>query len=89
MSMGTGPSQKRFTRLRIDADVLIINYVGIPLSGQLSKFARDKYPLLRDAGPNDGLTLLTDAIAPKTQWSPSDAIISSRRIKDQCENPRP
>jgi len=66
MSMGTGPSQKRFTRLRIDADVLIINYVGIPLSGQLSKFARDKYPLLRDAGPNDGLTLLTDAIAPKS-----------------------
>lgn len=66
LSMGTNASRKRFSRLRIDSDILIINYLGIPLSGQLSQYARDKYPLLRAEGPNDGLTLLTDAIAPNS-----------------------
>jgi hypothetical protein len=64
--MGTGPSRKRFERLRVDENILIVNYLGIPLSGQLSRYSRDKYPLLRPEGPNDGLTLLTDAIAPNS-----------------------
>ena len=38
--------------------------MGLPLSGQLSKYSRDKYPLLASKGPNDGLTLLRDVIAP-------------------------
>lgn len=66
LSMDTASSRERFARLRIDADILVINYLGIPLSGQLSQFAADKYPILREAGPNDGLTLLTDAIAPNS-----------------------
>jgi hypothetical protein len=63
-SMGTGPSRKRFARLRIDAGILTINYLGVPLSGQLSRYSADTYPLLKSQGPNDGLTLLADAIAP-------------------------
>ncbi|MCU7843262.1 MAG: hypothetical protein KZQ93_05430 [Candidatus Thiodiazotropha sp. (ex Monitilora ramsayi)] len=64
LSMSTNQSRKRFSRLQIDPDILVINYLGIPLSGQISRYSRDNYPLLRADGPNDGLTLLTDAIAP-------------------------
>lgn len=63
-SMGTRQSRERFSRLRVDPDILVVNYIGIPLSGQLSQYAIDKYPVLKSEGPNDGLTLLTDAIAP-------------------------
>jgi len=66
LSMGTNISRSRFSRLKIESDLLIINYLGIPLSGQLSKFSIVKYPLLKPEGPNDGLTLLTDAIAPNS-----------------------
>lgn len=67
LSMSANRSRKRFARLQrrqMAADILVINYLGVPLSGQLSQYSRDKYPLLRSEGPNDGLTLLTDAIAP-------------------------
>lgn len=66
LSMSTIPSRKRFSRLNIETDILVVNYLGIPLSGQLSQYSRDKYPLLKAEGPNDGLTLLTDAIAPNS-----------------------
>jgi hypothetical protein len=66
LSMGTIPSRSRFHRLQIDADIFVVNYLGIPLSGQISRHSEDKYPLLKAHGPNDGLTLLTDAIAPNS-----------------------
>lgn len=53
MSMATTQSRKRFEHLHIDADILILNYLGIPLSGQLSKYSKDKYPLLKADGPNE------------------------------------
>ena len=43
-----------------------LTYLGLSLSGQLSKYSKDKYPLLASEGPNDGLTLLTDIIAPNS-----------------------
>ncbi len=49
---------------RIPQPPLIVNYVGIPLSGDVSPRAREGYCALRRDGPNDGLTLITDAIAP-------------------------
>jgi len=64
LSMGANRSRKRFARLEMDSDILVINYLGIPLSGQLSQHSKNTYPLLRSNGPNDGLTLLADAIAP-------------------------
>lgn len=63
-SMGTAPSRQRFSRLHLDSGIVVINYVGIPLSGQLSRFSGMGYRMLRSDGPNDGLVLLTDVIAP-------------------------
>jgi hypothetical protein len=57
-------SRKRFDRLQIPSHVFIVNFIGIPLSGDVSKRAKRGYRSLRDKGPNDGLTLITDAIAP-------------------------
>lgn len=57
-------SVQRASRLRLPAHVLVVTYVAVPLSGQLSAMSRDGYRRLRTQGPNDGLTLITDAIAP-------------------------
>jgi hypothetical protein len=65
-SMGAEVSRARFRTLHIPSDVLIINYVGLSLSGSLSKYARDKYPILLKDGPNDGLTPLADIVAPNS-----------------------
>ncbi|MGI9303697.1 MAG: hypothetical protein ACR2RB_13505 [Gammaproteobacteria bacterium] len=64
LSMSVQRSRKRFERLSLSDDVLVINYLGLSLSGQLGKYSRDRYPLLAPQGPNDGLTLLADVIAP-------------------------
>ena len=63
-SMGTVASRTRFSRLQLNSDIVVINYVGIPLSGQLSQYSGTGYRMLRSDGPNDGLVLLTDVIAP-------------------------
>lgn len=65
-SMSTSRSRSRFARLDMGSGILVVNYLGIPLSGQLSRFSRDNYPILSSDGPNDGLTLLADAIAPNS-----------------------
>ncbi|CAB1057355.1 hypothetical protein D1BOALGB6SA_2094 [Olavius sp. associated proteobacterium Delta 1] len=66
LSMSAKQSRDRFERLNINKNILVINYMGLPLSGQLSKYSKDKYPLLASKGPNDGLTLLRDVIAPNS-----------------------
>ena len=63
-SMGTAASRRRFSRLKLDSDIVVFNYMGVPLSGQLSENAEAGYRILRSYGPNDGLALLTDEIAP-------------------------
>ena len=67
LSMAVEPSRQRFERLSVSEDILVVNYLGFPLSGQLSLYSQDKYPLLAPDGPNDGLTLLADAIAPNSR----------------------
>lgn len=64
VSMSATNSRPRFRRLKLPDDMLVINYVGLSLSGSLSKFSKDKYPILQREGPNDGLTPLADIIAP-------------------------
>jgi hypothetical protein len=63
-SMATKRSDKRFLEQRIPEHILVINYIGVPLSGQITERAQDGYGSLRDFGPNDGLTLLIDEIVP-------------------------
>lgn len=63
-SMAPARSRARFARLRLPPHLLTLNYIGIPLSGSVTPLARDNYYALRRQGPNDGLTLITDALAP-------------------------
>jgi hypothetical protein len=63
-SMSATRSRARFVRLKLPEGLLVVNYVGLSLSGSLSKYSRDKYPVLKREGPNDGLTPLADIIAP-------------------------
>ncbi len=63
-SMSTARSRERFARLRLPAHLLTINYFGVPLSGQVTPLAIDNYLAMRPDGPNDGLTLIADALVP-------------------------
>jgi len=62
VSMTTYAANSR-QQLPLD-DVMIVNFVAIPLSGDLTAETRSGYCALREHGPNDGLTLITDAIQP-------------------------
>jgi hypothetical protein len=61
-SLTTQASTARLARGRIPAHVFIVQYVAVPLSGQVSDDARDRYELLRRDGPNDGMGLLADEL---------------------------
>ena len=63
-SMSVAASRTRFATLSVPGHIAIYNYLGLSLSGNISGFARDKYWLMRKDGPNDGLTLLPDIVAP-------------------------
>jgi hypothetical protein len=64
IELGTTRGRQRFARLRLDPALRIVNYVSVPLSGHVGPHARSNYPVLAREGPNDGLTLLADAIVP-------------------------
>lgn len=63
-SMSLAAGRSRFASLRFPDHLRIVNYIGIPLSGQVSERARSTYAILRPLGPNDGLTLIADALVP-------------------------
>jgi len=65
-SMYAEVSRKRFETLSVPQHIQIYNYLGLSLSGNISKYGRDKYSMMIDDGPNDGLTLLPDIIAPNS-----------------------
>lgn len=65
-SMYTPVSRKRFASLSVPKHITVYNYLGLSLSGDISQFAWDKYLMMRDEGPNDGLTLLPDILAPNS-----------------------
>lgn len=58
----TRESRARCERLHLPPGLLVVNYVGIPLSGQVTERAWRGYLSLRAAGPNDGLTPIADAL---------------------------
>jgi len=61
-SLTTEASTARLSLARIPAHVFVVHYVAVPLSGQVSDDARDRYELLRRDGPNDGMGLLADEL---------------------------
>jgi hypothetical protein len=50
--------------IRIPARIMIVEYIAVPLSGDIYGSVRSRYIRLRKGGPNDGLTLLGDELLP-------------------------
>jgi hypothetical protein len=63
-SMATSRSRQRFDSFNIPRSVLVVNYFGIPTTGNISFFGGKVYSALRKYGPNDGVLLLGDMILP-------------------------
>lgn len=55
----------RHDSLHFPEDLVIIHYVGAPLSGQLNNKVKKSFKKLSEIGPNDGLTLLADELIPQ------------------------
>lgn len=64
MSLGATEGRARFARLRLDPAIPVVSYVSVPLSGQVGPYTEWNYPAIAREGPNDGLTLLADAVVP-------------------------
>ena len=60
--MATAPRRARLAGLTLPGHVLAVNYVPLPLSGDVTGSARSGYESMRALGPNDGLALTTDEI---------------------------
>ncbi|HIB53987.1 MAG TPA: hypothetical protein EYO39_04090 [Nitrospirales bacterium] len=63
-SMTTDVRRASYEIVRIPDDILVVNYMAVPLSGDISEGVRGRYQQLRPYGPNDGLTLLADEMIP-------------------------
>jgi hypothetical protein len=63
-SLTIARSRQRFDSLRVPEHVLVVNYLGMPLTGSISFFAWRGFSSLRKHGPNDGISLLSDMIFP-------------------------
>ncbi|MDX2143719.1 MAG: hypothetical protein SFV19_10215 [Rhodospirillaceae bacterium] len=68
-SLTSARADRRRAAERMPGLVMIFNYVGVPLSGDVTDAARDGYDRLRRFGPNDGLTPLVH------QWSHGGAVV--------------
>jgi hypothetical protein len=64
-SMTTRARQVRFAEIRLPEDLLVVNYLGVPRFAQMHPRAQERNSVLAAHGPNDGLTLLADAIVPQ------------------------
>ena len=63
--LGSERSVKRHSSLTLPEDLLIIHFIGAPLSGQLNQEVENSYKQLSKLGPNDGLTTLVDELTPQ------------------------
>lgn len=65
-SLRADVSRERAASLKVPDHIKVISYVGLSLSGDISKFAKDKYCIMHSEGPNDGLALLPDMVVPNS-----------------------
>ena len=63
-SLTTLRARRRFDSFQIPEHVLVVNYLGIPVTGSISIWGQSGFYSLRQHGPNDGITLLSDMIIP-------------------------
>jgi hypothetical protein len=66
-SMRTAPGRERFAQWHRPPHTAALNFLAVPFSGDVSAGARDNHARMAALGPNDGLTLLADAIAPDSR----------------------
>ncbi len=65
-SMRYATGQQRAKTLKIPQNILVVNYLGVPMSGDIRVFTHQfTYHALRRYGPNDGMALIRDEIAPE------------------------
>jgi hypothetical protein len=62
-SMTTERAEERLALETIPDHVMIINFLGVPLSGHITEPAEFGYNRMRPGGPNDGLTYILDKLA--------------------------
>jgi hypothetical protein len=62
-SLGSARSAARFAQEHIPRHILILNFVGIPLSGDITPGDEFAYRHTSVAGPNDGLAPIADEVA--------------------------
>jgi hypothetical protein len=63
-SLSPARSRRRFDSFRVPEHVLVVNYLGIPVTGSISFWGQRGFSSLRKYGPNDGVSLLPDSILP-------------------------
>jgi hypothetical protein len=63
-SLTTARGRQRFDSFHVPEHVLVVNYLGIPVTGSISFWGRRGFFSLRKHGPNDGVSLLSDSIFP-------------------------
>lgn len=61
-SLQVARSAKRLQTAQLPSHLQVINFLGVPMSHQISQQAQDGYQLLISYGINDGITLLRDAL---------------------------
>jgi hypothetical protein len=64
LSLSRSRSTPRYANFQPPEQMTVLNYIGIPFSGQVSSLGKRFYQLLKKQGPNDGLTLITEALVP-------------------------
>ncbi len=64
-SMTTGARRARFAELRLPAGLLAVTYIGAPRVAEVTSGAQGDYAIIAPYGPNDGMTLLADALLPQ------------------------
>ncbi|KAA3608035.1 MAG: hypothetical protein DWQ01_13225 [Planctomycetota bacterium] len=63
-SMRTDLRRTVFGKLSFADHILLLSYIAVPLSGNISSRGSFGYACMREYGPNDGLTLLADEVFP-------------------------
>jgi hypothetical protein len=63
-SMRTAEQRAAFDTLELPPHLLVVAYIAVPLSSDITRRARFGYARMRHDGPNDGLTLLVDELVP-------------------------
>jgi len=64
LSLQTTARRDHFAKLQFPEHLLLVSYVPVPLSGDISNRGAFGYSRMRHLGPNDGLTMLVDQLLP-------------------------